>query len=356
MPTTDLARRAAGQLVMAGLPGPEIDRETRDFLRTYAPGGVILFRRNAGGPARLRRFVAEVKALGSGVPPLVAIDHEGGRVHRLRRPFTHFPPARQIGRRGTRAARAVGLAMGRELAAVGIDLDFAPVLDVATNPRNAVIGDRAFSDDPTEATRLALAFSEGLLRGGVLPCGKHFPGHGGTVGDSHHVLPRDGRSRRVLERDAIAPFRTAVAAGMPALMTAHVVYPALDPDRPATLSPVIATRLLRRRLGFHGALFSDDLEMQAVAGRRQPARAAVDALGAGCDMLLVCNALTVAADVIEHLADAIARGRVPAARYAEALGRIQMLRRLRRPSRTGGPLVWPTHAALRRRVSATRAT
>jgi beta-N-acetylhexosaminidase len=351
MPTTELARRAAGQLVTVGVPGPALDARTRAFLGAYAPGGVILFWRNVGDARRLRRLVADLKTVGSGVPPIVSIDHEGGRVHRLGPPFTHFPAAEVVGRHGPAVVRAVGEAMGRELASVGIDLDFAPVLDVATNARNRVIGDRAFSATPAAAARLALALAAGLRRGGVIPCGKHFPGHGGTVGDSHHVLPRDPRSRRVLEREAIAPFRAAIRAGLPALMTAHVVYPALDPRRPATLSPAILTRLLRERLGFRGALFSDDLEMQAIAGRRDPGRAALAALAAGCDMLLVCNSLEVAAAVIDRLADAIARGRLPAARVREALGRIHALRRIRRPSRLADPLRWPPHARLRRRVA-----
>jgi len=351
MPTTDLARRTAAQLVMVGIPGPRVDPDTRDFLATYGPGGVILFRRNAGSPARLRRLVADLKSLGSGVPPLVAIDHEGGRVHRLSPPFTRFPSAREVGRHGARAARAVGEAMGRELGSVGIDLDFAPVLDVPTNPRNQVIGDRAFSDDPTRAARLALAFADGLRRGGVLPCGKHFPGHGGTVGDSHHVLPRDLRSRRELDRLAIAPFRAA-AERLPAIMTAHVVYPALDRTRPATLSPAIATTLLRHRLGFRGALFSDDMEMRAVAGRRSSTRAALDAVLAGCDMLLVCQSLALAGDVIEHLARAITRGSLPGARVREAIGRIHALRR-RRPvlAPPSTPRAWPAHTALRRSLA-----
>lgn len=351
MVTTDLARRVAGQLVMAGVPGRSVDAGTRAFLEACAPGGVILFRRNAGSARQLRRLVADVKAVGSGVPPLVAIDHEGGRVHRLGRPFTHFPPARDVGRHGTAAAHAVGEAMGRELASIGVDLDFAPVLDVATNPRNRVIGDRAFSDDPGAAARLALAFARGLRRGGVVPCGKHFPGHGGTVGDSHLVLPRDRRDRRTLERAAIAPFRAATTAGLPALMTAHVVYPALDPRRPATLSPAIATDLLRRRLRFRGALFSDDLAMQAVARRRRPGRVALDAILAGCDMVLVCNALDVAAEVVDHLARAIATGRLPPGRLREAIGRLDALRRIRRPRAASAPTRWPEHARLRRRVA-----
>ena len=149
--TTAVLRRTAGQLFMVGLPGPVLDEKTRDFLAEYTPGGVVLFKRNVTSGGQLRRLVAEVKATGAGVVPLVGIDHEGGRVHRLPRPFTHFPPALTVAAGGPAAARRVGLAMGRELAAVGIDVDFAPVLDVWTNPRNRVIGDRAFGTTPAAA-------------------------------------------------------------------------------------------------------------------------------------------------------------------------------------------------------------
>src|SRR5919198_2714969 len=218
-------------------------------------------------------------------------------------------PAATLGARGdARLAEALGRAMGRELAAVGIDLDFAPVLDVWSNPRNRVIGDRAFGSDPARVARHALAFARGLARAGVLACGKHFPGHGASVGDSHFVLPRVRRSRRALAAVDLLPFARAIAAGIPALMTAHVLYPALDPRRPATLSPAICRDLLRHRLGFRGVLFSDDLEMQALAARQTPPRAAVQALQAGCDMLLVCQSLDAARTAIRGVEEAIAGG------------------------------------------------
>jgi beta-N-acetylhexosaminidase len=250
-----------------------------------------------------------------------------------------------------RLAEAVGRAMGRELRAVGIDLDFAPVLDVHSNPRNRVIGDRAFAGDPARVARLGLAFARGLARAGVLSCGKHFPGHGATAGDSHFVLPRVGASRRALAA-GITPFARAARAGLPALMTAHVVYSALDSRRPATLSRAICHDLLRRRLGFRGLLFSDDLEMHAVAGRGRPGRTAVEALRAGCDMLLVCQSLEVARAAMEGVEDALARGRLPPERVVDALTRIEGLRRRLRPLATRGPLRWPAHARLARRIAA----
>ena len=351
---TSLLRRTAGQLFMVGLPRPALDRETREFLAERCPGGVILFKRNIRSAEQLRRLVADIHATGAGVPPLVALDHEGGRVDRLPHPpFTHFPPMALVGESGdTRLAEAVGRAMGRELRGVGIDLDFAPVLDVWSNPRNRVIGDRAFGTTPRAVARLALAFARGLARAGVLACGKHFPGHGATVGDSHFVLPRVRRSRRALAATELVPFARAAAADIPALMTAHVVVPALDARRPATVSPKICRDLLRRRLRFRGVLFSDDLEMQAMAGRRRVGRAAVEALRAGCDMLLVCQSLAAAREAMAVVEDALGRGRLEAGAIATSLMRIQGLRRRLTAPPARASLAWPAHRQLARRLAA----
>jgi beta-N-acetylhexosaminidase len=351
MPTS-LLRRTVSELFVVGIPGPEIDAATRAFLTEHPPGGVVLFRRNVRSAAQLRRLVAALHDFGAGIPPLVCIDHEGGRVDRLCRPFTHFPPASAVGRHGVRAAEAVGRAMGAELAAIGIDLDFAPVLDVCTNPRNRVIGDRAFATAPGPAARLALAFGRGLQSAGVLACGKHFPGHGATTGDSHFVLPRVVRPRAALAAVDLAPFVRWIRAGFAAVMTAHVVYPALDPRRPATLSPRISTDLLRRRLGFRGVLFSDDLEMRAAARRHPPARLGVRVLEAGCDLLLACQSMDTARAAMRGVEEALAAGRLDARRVREALARVQGLRRVLAAIRRGPrPVPWAAHARLARRLA-----
>lgn len=352
MPTS-LLRRTASGLFMVGIPGPRLDAATRRILVERPPGGVILFRRNVRSAEQLRDLTGELHELGAGASPLIALDHEGGRVHRLPPPFTHFPPAATVAASGdARLVESVGLAMGRELAAVGIDVDFAPVLDVWSNPRNQVIGDRAFGTTPAVVARLGLALARGLARGGVVPCGKHFPGHGGTVGDSHHVLPRVTASRRTLAQIDLAPFVRAIRARVPALMTAHVVYDALDPRRPATLSSRICHDLLRRRLGFRGVLFSDDLEMQAVAGRRTPERSAVAALAAGCDMLLVCQSLDAAVCAMDGVERAVERATLDGPAVTRSLLRIQALRRRVATRRAPTRLVWPAHARLAARIVA----
>jgi beta-N-acetylhexosaminidase len=301
-----------GRLLFVGVPGPTLD-------------DVILFRRNAGTPVEIASLTTALHALPS--QPLVAIDHEGGRVLRLGEPFTPFPPAAAVGRtRHPDLAYRVGRAMGQELAGVGIDLNFAPVLDVNSNPANPVIGDRAFGADPELVSAMGIALMRGLHDGGVLSCGKHFPGHGDTEKDSHLELPIVRRSRTELERTELVPFRAAITAGVPMLMTAHVLYPAFDPDQPATLSRKILTDVLRGELHFDGVVASDDLAMRAITGQQSIAGAAVSALRAGADALLVCQELGRAVEAFAAIEAAVASGSVDTATINAAATRVQRLR------------------------------
>ena len=316
-----------GQLFMVGIPGPTLEAPTRRAIEELNVGGVILFRRNLGPPQQVAALIAELHALRS--RPLVAIDHEGGRVQRLGEPFTQFPAAAVIGRSGhSQLAHQVGAAMAAELASVGIDLNFAPVLDVNSNPANPVIGDRAFGTDPDVVSAMGIALMRGLLAGGVLPCGKHFPGHGDTATDSHLELPVVRRTREELERTELPPFRAAIAAGIPMLMTAHVLYPEIDAELPATLSRRVLTDLLRVDLGFQGVLASDDLEMGAIADHQPIGAAAVAALEAGADLVLVCNDLAQAVAASQAVERAAVDGELDAHVIAAAQ-RIERLRELR---------------------------
>jgi beta-N-acetylhexosaminidase len=323
---------------MVGVPGPTLDRATRSFLKTQAVGGVILFRRNVSDLAGLVALTADLHAISPDRPILVGIDHEGGRVSRLDEPFTQFPSASVVGRaRSPHLAYRQGVAMGEELRSVGIDIDFAPVLDVASNPQNPVIGDRSFGAHPRTVSRLGISLVHGLQRTGVVPVGKHFPGHGDTSVDSHLDLPVVRRAAPELDRVELFPFRRAIQSGIEALMTAHVVFTELDPGHPATLSRPILTDLLRDRLRFRGVLFSDDLEMKAISDRFAADEAAVLAIEAGVDWLLACQSLDFAEQAIGGLARAAARRPRLAARMEEASARIDTLRRnhmrrLRRPS------------------------
>jgi beta-N-acetylhexosaminidase len=291
-----------------GFEGKSLPAELSRWLARGEVGGVVLYSRNIESPAQVRTLCREIRsAAGRGNPfPLIAVDQEGGRVERFKDPpFTRFPPARACSLfccRNETVAEAVGAAIAAELRAVGIDMNFAPVLDVDSNPRNPVIGDRAFSEDPTGAAALGIAFAKGSLSRGVLPVGKHFPGHGDTSADSHKELPVVRAGRQTLLRRELLPFRRAAQAGIPALMTAHVMYPALDRALPATLSRKILHDLLRERMRFRGAVFSDALEMKAIADRYGLGEAAVLAVAAGCDVVLVCRGEPAQAEAIDRLA------------------------------------------------------
>lgn len=317
-----------GQLFMVGIPHPHVDDESRKLLRELRPGGVILFRRNYTDPDTLAALCAELHALFPEHPLLIALDHEGGRVHRLGLPFTHFPPAASLGQTHSASfARRVGQAMGQELHSIGIDLDFAPVLDVLTNPNNTVIGDRAFAADPHLVALFGCALARGLRDGGVIPCGKHFPGHGATRVDSHNDLPQDQRPRDALLRLDLYPFRRAIAERVDMLMTAHIVYPALDPDLPATLSPMIIDGLLRRQLHFQGVVVTDDLEMGAIVRHFTVEQSAVDALRAGADLLLICHSLERALRARDSCARALDKGTLSQQRVEQAGQRISALKK-----------------------------
>jgi len=340
-------------VLTVGLPGPRLDAGTRRTLLRLAPGGVVLFRRNIVDAPQLAALIAALHALPS--RPLVGLDHEGGRVQRMGAPFTRFPSAAAVGRAGVAAARAVGLAIGRELAGSGIDVVYAPVLDVRSAADHAGLGDRAFAATPRRTAALGVAFLRGLRAGGVLPCGKHFPGHGAADANSHSVLPVVRRGRQALARTELAPFRAAIAAGVPLLMSAHVRYPALDARRCATLSAPILHRLLRERLGFTGVVLSDDLSMTAIRAQLDAPDAAVAALRAGVDWLLVAHDLDDAARVADRLMAVAADDRAFAARLRDAATRVARLRRLRRPTRPPIALPSAAHAALAARIRAVAA-
>jgi beta-N-acetylhexosaminidase len=319
-----LDRDVAG-LFCVGFEGKAPSREVLELVRRGVHG-VILFARNVEDAEQVAGLVAELKRA-AGRPLLVSVDQEGGRVARLRAPqgFTELPPMRALGDTGDEElARATGALLGEELRAVGIDQDYAPVVDVDSNPANPVIGDRAFSRDPETVGRLGAALAQGLQSAGVAACAKHFPGHGDTSQDSHLELPCLPHAMERLERVELAPFRALARAGVAAVMTAHVVFEALDPVRPATLSPKVMG-LLRERVGFDGCAISDALEMKAVADHFPLEEAAPGAVAAGVDALLVCQSAEVQHRAIDLVRAAVERGELTAARIAEARGRIARL-------------------------------
>ena len=278
---------------MIDVAGLALDAEDRELLRHPSVGGLILFARNYATPEQIEALVREVHALRE-PRLLVAVDHEGGRVQRFRTGFSRVPPMRALGarfarepREALRLAELAGWLIGAELRAVGIDLAFAPVLDLDFG-LSSVIGDRAFHRDPDAVARLGAALASGLKRAGMAATGKHFPGHGGIAADSHLELPVDPRPRADLDAADLVPFRRLIEGGLPSVMMAHVVYPAVD-ALPASFSARWIKDLLRNGLDFRGAVFCDDLSMQGAAVIGDHLERARVALEAGCDMLPICN-------------------------------------------------------------------
>jgi beta-N-acetylhexosaminidase len=341
---SDIERRA-GSLFIVGFPGHDVPADLASAITAGRVGGVILFSRNFEDTAAGRALCERVRGLSSEV--LIAIDQEGGRVQRLRAPFPELPAMRRLGERGDpELIRRAGDLMGRALRAVGVHQNYAPVLDVDSNPANPVIGDRAFGRVPADVARFGRAFVAGLQARGVAACGKHFPGHGDTERDSHVDRPWVRADADVLRARELAPFADLARTDLAAMMSAHVVYPALDPDEPATFSPRVLLGLLRRELGFEGAIVSDDLEMGAV--ERTIPEAAVAAVAAGCDQLLVCSRPDDAEAARAALVAAVETGRLPAARLADAARRGALLRRrwVRPPARGDWDALWAERDAL----------
>jgi beta-N-acetylhexosaminidase len=319
-----LDREVAG-LFCVGFDGTSPSPEVLELVRRGAYG-VILFARNVVDAEQVAALSAELKRA-AGRPLLVSIDQEGGRVARLRAAhgFTELPPMRALGATGDeRLAFEVGALLGRELRAVGVDQDYAPVVDVDTNPLNPVIGDRSFSRDPGEVGRMGAAVARGLQSEGVAACAKHFPGHGDTSEDSHTHLPRLPHALERLRAVELAPFGDLARAGVASVMTAHVVFEALDAARPATLSaPVLS--LLREACGFQGCVISDDVEMKAVADHFPLDEAVPVALAAGVDALLVCHRAELQHRAIDVARRAVESGAVTRERLAEARRRVAAL-------------------------------
>lgn len=317
----------AASMFAVGFAGTSPSAEVLGLIRRGV-SGVVLFARNVESAAQVATLVRDLKRAAGDRPLMVSVDQEGGRVARLREPqgFTEMPSMRSLGATvDVELARRVGAVFGRELRAVGIDLDFAPVLDVDTNPKNPVIADRSFGRDPAVVSAMGVAVMEGLQAQGVAACGKHFPGHGDTHQDSHLDLPRLPHDLQRLHSVELPPFEAAIRAGIASIMTAHVVFDAIDPSVPATMSRAVLDGLLRQKLGFDGLLISDDLEMKAVVDHYGIEDAVVRGAAAGVDLFLVCHRADRAHAAIDAIERAVAAGELDPQTVGEAARRISVV-------------------------------
>ena len=307
---------------MAGFPGHTVPPELRSLAREFDLGGVVLFARNVDEPEQVADISRQAREMAEELPLWVSVDQEGGRVARLKGPFTRWPAMATLGRSGDDGLAArFAAALAAELTAVGISLDYTPVLDILTNPSNPAIGDRALADRAEDVARLGRVIVETLQGAGIAACGKHFPGHGDTSLDSHHDLPLVEHPPDRLRRVEMVPFRTAIEAGVAGIMTAHILIPSLD-DRPATISPAIVSGILKGELGHRGLVFTDDMEMKGISVPRGVPDAAVQAIIAGCDVALLCGpSQETQFATIEGLIRAAEDGSLPLKRIEDALTR-----------------------------------
>jgi beta-N-acetylhexosaminidase len=330
----------ARSIIAVGFEGNRAGDAPLEELRAFAPGAVILFGRNVGTHDALKALVAELRGIET-LPPLIAVDQEGGRVARIGEPIAQLPSAMAVGAtRDVDACERLGTLLGRDLAHLGVSVNFAPVADCALDPDNTVIGTRAYGSDPLLVGRFASAFARGLEIGGVAAAIKHFPGHGSTSVDSHLALPHVRIDEDTFRSRDLQPFAAAISGeAAQIVMAAHVVVEALDAEHPASLSPRILSGLLREELGFEGVACTDCLQMDAIAREPGTVAGAVAALAAGADLLLISHSLAIAREAADAIAAAVDAGTLPRERLLEAARRVRALReRYATPRTYGGEL------------------
>ncbi len=316
-----------GQRLIVGFHGTEVSEELRAVVREYKIGNIILFSRNIVDANQLKILCNDIQQLvrtETGHSALIAIDQEGGIVTRLSKDCVNVPGTMALASTGdVNNAYKAGVITGKQLKSLGININFAPCVDVNSNPKNPVIGVRSFGDDPVKVGEYASAMVKGFEEGGVMACIKHFPGHGDTDMDSHISLPCVDKSKCELEKCELVPFKSAIEAGAPAVMTAHIMFPQLEPNKvPATMSRRIITDLLRNEIGFEGVVISDCMQMNAIKEHFGTVNGIISALSAGVDMVLVCHDLKVSCEAVIEVEKAVLDGRINADEMLESADRI----------------------------------
>lgn len=317
------AQNQLGQMIITGFQGLELSDETSAFLSQARIGGVVLFAHNYESPAQLAELVNQVQDCRGDLPLWISVDHEGGRVQRFRtKPFTKIPDAQTIAKVDSpKMTFELSEHIARELKAVGINLNFSPVADILTNPKNQAIGNRSFGTTEDQVTKLITAMLRGHLREGIQACVKHFPGHGDTSVDSHVSLPKVTTTLETLREREFRPFSRAFRSHCDFVMVGHLVNPAVDPDRPASLSRKWISEILREELRFGRLVVTDDLEMKAITDNYPADQAAREAVLAGCDHLLY-KTEEAARRAYSTLSKDLEEGRIPPQVILDSLDRI----------------------------------
>jgi beta-N-acetylhexosaminidase len=321
-----------GQLLIIGIRDKVLTQDEAEFIIANNIGGVCLFSRNFESPQQLHSLVKSLQSLRhksrDKLPLFIGVDNEGGRVMRLKAPFTLWPAAAKLGKvDSTSLAFKFGMGMAAELKAVGINLNFAPCVDVFTNPKNTVIGDRSLSSDPEIVAKLASALVRGYIKGGVIPCAKHFPGHGNTLLDSHQDLPMEQSDLARLRDVEMVPFKKVFRARLDMVMTSHIKFPNIDPEFPVTLSKKFIQEILRGELRYRNLVVTDDLDMKALAKNYKTEDIPVLALKAGCDILLYCNEFDHPPIALDAISKAVKDHEITAKQIDESYNRVVSLKK-----------------------------
>ncbi|WP_026693916.1 beta-N-acetylhexosaminidase [Peribacillus kribbensis] len=318
-----------GQMILAGISGTTMDANAKQLIGQFHVGGIIFYKYNFETPAQVIQLVNQLKAgNSSSLPLLLGVDQEGGRVTRLPGGLVNFPPNKQIGQvNNPEFSYKVGTLLGHELKEFGLNLDFAPVLDINSNPNNPVIGDRSFGNNPEIVSKLGIQTMKGIQSQNVITTIKHFPGHGDTSVDSHQELPIVNKSLKELKELELFPFDRAINQGADVVMVAHILLPQLDKTNPGTISKAVMTELLRKHLGFTGVIITDDMTMGAITGHYDIGKAAVESVKAGSDIILVGHGYNNVVKIISSIKTAVENGEISEKRLNESIGRIIQLKR-----------------------------
>ncbi|KEF38067.1 beta-glucosidase-like glycosyl hydrolase [Schinkia azotoformans MEV2011] len=318
-----------GQMILAGITGTTMDTNTRNLITQYNVGGIIFYKNNLVNPWQAVQLVNQIKAVNAtNLPLLLSVDEEGGRITRLPGGLVNLPSNQQIGVvNNQKFSYKVGAILGEELKSFGLNMDFAPVLDINSNPNNPVIGDRSFGDNAKLVSRLGIQTMKGIQSQNIIATIKHFPGHGDTSVDSHLELPIVNKSLKELKELELIPFERAIKKGADVVMVAHILLPQLDPQNPASMSKTVMSDILRNQLDFEGVIITDDMTMRAITDHFDIGRAAVESVKSGSDIILVGHHYKNVVETISSLKSAVQKGEISEQRINESVARIIALKR-----------------------------